>query len=107
MTRLEQLTNFLAASPNEPFIIYALAKEYEGLGQDEEALAHYDTLRTAHEDYVGTYYHLGKLLEKSNQIEAAIGIYNDGMRIAKSQNDQHAYNELAGAKLNWVDEDEV
>jgi tetratricopeptide (TPR) repeat protein len=106
MTRLEQLTQFLIATPNEPFIIYALAKEHEGLGNVDEALKYYFLLKNEHEDYVGTYYHLGKLLEKQEKLDEAVAIYIKGMEVAKKQGDNHAYSELAGAKLNLVDEDD-
>ncbi len=105
MSRLIQLQSFLDASPNEPFIIYALAKEHEGVGNTSEALSFYNRLVNEHSDYVGTYYHFGKLLEKQGELDAAVNMYVRGMEVAKSQNDNHAYSELAGAKLNLVDED--
>ena len=46
------------------------------------------------ESYVGTYYHLAKTLEKLNEIEEAISIYEKGIEIAKLLKDNHARNEL-------------
>ena len=50
-----------------------------------------------HPDYVGTYYHLGKLLEKHNDTARAIVIYQKGMEAARTKRDMHAFSELQGA----------
>ncbi|MDQ6755508.1 MAG: hypothetical protein M3004_01085, partial [Bacteroidota bacterium] len=47
--------------------------------------------------YVGTYYHLAKLLEGNNRTEEAIKIYEKGMEETKKTGDNHAYNELRAA----------
>jgi len=104
--RLKQLLDLLNETPNDPFLIYALAKEYEILSNDELALTYYQRLADEHANYVGTYYHLGKLLVRTEQYKTAIEIYEKGMKIAKQLNDQHAYNELAGAKLELGDDDD-
>lgn len=51
-------------------------------------------------DYVGTYYHLGKLYEEIEEGEKALEIYQKGIEIAKKIKDQHALSELMGAKMN-------
>lgn len=104
--RLEQLLTFLNATPNEPFIWFAIAKEYEGSQDTQNALLYYEKLTTEAPDYVGTYYHLGKLLEQLQRDKEAFVIYKKGMEIAKQQGDQHALAELAGAKLELGDEDD-
>lgn len=104
--RLQQLLDFLKNSPGNSFINFAIAKEYEGLGDDKNALAYYLQLVENDENYVGTYYHLGKLYEKFEDFEKAFSTYKQGMKIAKDQGDQHAFNELAGAKLNLGDDED-
>lgn len=98
--RLKQLNSLLEASPNDPFLLYAIAKEYEGLGDMTTAAASYLNLCTHHPEYVGTYYHYAKLLEKQENYEEALRIYSTGMLVAKKVGDQHAHGELANAKLN-------
>ena len=105
-TRLERLLGFLEESPNDTFILYALAKEYETLGNLEKALEQFTHLLIVDPNYVGAYYHLGKLHEKLDQPATAFSTYKKGMVIAKQQNDQHALNELAEAKLILGDEDD-
>lgn len=104
--RLQQLLSLLKNSPNDSFINFAVAKEYESLGDDKKALKYYLQLVEKDAMYVGTYYHLGKLYEKMEELEKAFSTYKDGMNVAKLQGDQHAYNELAGAKLNLGDDED-
>ena len=104
--RLQQLFTFLENSPKDAFITFAIAKEYEGLGDDQKALEYYLTLCKNEPDYVGTYYHLGKLYEKLEQFDTAFQTYKDGMAVAKKAGDQHALSELAGAKLGLGDEED-
>lgn len=104
--RLSQLLSFYQDAPDDPFILFALAKEYEGLGQLETALQHYLELKEKQADYVGLYYHLGKLYEVLLQQKTAWDTYTEGMKVARSIGDQHALSELAGARLNLGDEED-
>ena len=104
--RLTQLQTFLEATPNEPFLLFAIAKEYEGLKDDENTKSYYEKLVTEHENYVGTYYHLGKFYERQNLISKAIETYKKGMEVAKNACEKHAYGELSTAKMMIDDDDE-
>ena len=104
--RLEQLMGFLKASPNEPFILFAVAKEYEKLDGKEKALEFYQKLEHNNPDYIGTYYHLGKLYEQLGEDAKAFQTYKTGMEIAKKAGDQHSLSELAGAKMELGDDDD-
>jgi len=97
MSRLNQLLTMLSESPGDPFLLFALAKEYEKQNQKEEARAHYQRLLKNHPDYVGIYYHLGKLYEQLGEREMADTTYRQGMDIARDQGDHHALSELTGA----------
>ena len=96
-TRLVKLLEFLESDPNDSFILYALATEYNTLNDIENAFKYYLVLINQHPDYVGTYYHLGKLYEKENQKDKAIAIYQKGMQTARTKRDMHALSELQGA----------
>jgi tetratricopeptide (TPR) repeat protein len=96
-TRLAKLLEFLQSDPNDPFVLYALATEYNTSNDTEKALDYYLKLITDHPDYVGTYYHLGKLYQKLGQIEQALDIYQKGMAAARNKRDMHAFSELQGA----------
>ncbi|MCC7245074.1 MAG: tetratricopeptide repeat protein [Saprospiraceae bacterium] len=97
MNRLEQLLNMHQANPTDAFLTFALAKEYEGMGQDNQALEFYVNLRQTQPEYVGLYYHLGKLYERMGNAEQANEVYTAGIDMCKKVGDRHAMNELMGA----------
>jgi tetratricopeptide (TPR) repeat protein len=105
MTRLDQLFDLLKSQPNEPFLLFAVAKEYEKAKNNEKALEYYLLLKETTPQYVGTYYHLGKLYERMEEPEFAFQTYKLGMVVAKQEGDMHAFSELSGAKLS-IDDDE-
>jgi tetratricopeptide (TPR) repeat protein len=104
--RLELLKSMLEKSPKDSFLLFAIAKEYEGLGENKAALDFFLNLKKSQPDYVGLYYHLGKLYEKNDEIEKAFFTYKNGMEVAKAAGDQHSLSELAGAKLFLGDDDD-
>lgn len=104
INRLERLLEFLKNEPNDPFLKYALATEYLRLNNTEKALSFYLDLVDKHTDYIGTYYHLGKLYEQLRQNDDAIKTYEQGIAIAKKIKDQHALNELLGVYNSLKDE---
>src|ERR1700712_2096445 len=94
LSRLEKLLEFLKNEPNDEFLQYALATEYLRLNETDKALQYYEDLVNNHPDYVGTYYHLGKLYEALNRKPDAINTYNKGMEVTKAKRDNHAFSEL-------------
>ncbi len=93
-TRITRLLEFLENEPNDPFLNYALATEYVVLGERALALTYFEDLISKHPDYVGTYYHLGKLYETLGRKEEAITTYKNGIEVANKQQNAHAYNFL-------------
>jgi Tfp pilus assembly protein PilF len=71
--------------------------EYVKLGNDEVARKQFEELLDRDPGYVGSYYHLAKLLERNNDTVSAIKVYEKGMEEAKKAGDNHAYGELKGA----------
>jgi len=94
MNRISQIQEFLEESPNESFLLHALALEYIKIGDDQQAKKYFELNRELSPDYVATYYHLGKLLERTGETQAAVLIYEEGMKVAKAAGDQHAFSEL-------------
>jgi tetratricopeptide (TPR) repeat protein len=97
MDRIEKLKAFLAQNPADSFVQHALALEYIKLGRDEEAKELFQTILARDEKYIGSYYHLAKLLERIGETDEAIACYEKGMKMAKEVRDNHAYNELQAA----------
>ncbi len=105
-TRLERLIEMRKDDPKDPFLIYAVAMEYQKADQLELALTFYEELIENHPDYVGTYYHLAKLYEILKKIEEADACYQIGMKIARKLGENHAYNELQSAYRSFQGLDE-
>lgn len=103
MDRIERLQEFLKANPNDSFVQHALALEYIKIGDDATARHLFETVLQRDENYVGSYYHLGKLLERNGDSQSAIAVYEKGMIKAKDVGEQQAYNELQTAYEDLVD----
>lgn len=95
-TRLQQLLAFYADDPTDAFTIYALATEYRAQ-EPERAWEFYQKLLNEHADYVGTYYHAGKLLEEFGRKDEAEQVYRKGLVVAKKAGQQHAASEIRQA----------
>lgn len=97
MDRIEKLKALLEQNPADNFVQHALALEYIKLQREDEARIEFESLLQRDPGYVGSYYHLAKLLERSGQREAAVACYEKGMDVARQLKDMHAYNELQAA----------
>jgi Tfp pilus assembly protein PilF len=97
MDRIERLVQFLQDNPNDSFVQHALALEYIKTGDDSKAKELFEQLLNRDPAYTGSYYHLAKLLERNQDTDAAIKVYEKGMEEAKKAGDNHAYGELRGA----------
>ncbi len=99
--RLEKLLEFYKEDPNDPFTIYAIGLEYMNTDAGK-ALEYFQLLLDNHEDYTGTYYQAGKLLQTMNRKDDALIIYDKGIRICQKTSDRHALAELQAAKNNLL-----
>ncbi|PSQ97566.1 MAG: tetratricopeptide repeat protein [Bacteroidetes bacterium SW_9_63_38] len=97
--RLSQLESFYEDDPEDPFTRFALAQEHLKNDDVDEALSFFEELVETDPDYVGTYYHLGKLYERLGRTEEAITTYEQGIEVAREQKDQKNLSELQDAKL--------
>ena len=97
MNRIDKINEMLRESPTDSFLQHALALEYIKLNEDEDAKKLFETILEREPAYVGSYYHLAKLLERLNDNEAAIKVYEKGMEESKRLGDNHAFGELRSA----------
>lgn len=102
MDRIAKIKEFLEANPTDNFLRHALALEYIKTGNDADARELFEAVLTATPEYIGSYYHLAKLLEKLEHTTLAIEWYEKGMAAAKKAGDNHAYNELQAAYEDLV-----
>jgi len=102
MNRIEKLLEYLQQTPLDNFLRHALALEYIKENKDDEARVLFEAILHESPGYVGSYYHLAKLLERKGETKQAIEWYEKGMQAAKTANDKHAYNELQAAYEDLV-----
>ena len=102
MSRIQKIEEFLKDNPKDNFLRHALALEFLKIEEDEKAKLLFIEILSESPDYVGSYYHLAKLLEKLDETKLAIVYYEKGMEIAKKLKDQHSYNELQAAYEDLV-----
>jgi Tfp pilus assembly protein PilF len=102
MNRVEKILEFLALQPKDNFLRHALALEYIKIGEEVKAKELFIEILTQSPDYIGSYYHLAKVLEKLAQRQEAIDWYEKGMAAAKLAKDDHSYRELQGAYEDLV-----
>ncbi|MCW3109668.1 MAG: tetratricopeptide repeat protein [Segetibacter sp.] len=96
------MQEYLKSSPTDSFLLHALALEYIKIGDDGEARKLFESILIENPGYVGSYYHLAKLLERTGENELAIQWYEKGMTAAKEAGDQHSYNELQASYEDLV-----
>jgi Tfp pilus assembly protein PilF len=96
--RIARLQAFLKENPADSFLRHALALEYVKLGNDGDAEKLFREILDHEPGYIGSYYHLAKLLERIGQGDDAMQVYEKGMAEAKKAGDNHSYNELLSAK---------
>ncbi len=96
MSRLEILLKHLQEDPNDPFNIYAVAMEYTKTDIDK-AVKFLLLLMHEHEDYLPTYYHLGKLKHQLGNTEAAKRVFTKGIEKAEKAGEYKTLRELKNA----------
>ena len=98
MGRIEKLLEFMKTSGKDSFLQHALALEYIKIGNDTEARKLFNEILLREPTYIGSYYHLGKLLERDGDMDRAIRVYQRGMEEARKAGDDHSFSELLMAK---------
>ncbi|MCB0514867.1 MAG: hypothetical protein R2798_08190 [Chitinophagales bacterium] len=97
LDKIPHLISFLENEPDNAFLRYALAMEYVQKKEDDNALAQFELLQKAQNNYLPMYYHLAKLWERKQNPQQALAIYEQGISLAKAQNNTHALAELQNA----------
>ena len=103
MDRIGKLKEFLQADPHDAFVKHALALEYTRLGEYATARTLWEEVLERDPAYVGSYYHLGKLLEQMGEKDKAIEWYEKGMEAARKAGEMRTYNELQAAYEDLAD----
>ena len=71
MSRIEKLLEFMKTADKDSFLQHALALEYIKIDDDESARKLFNEILLREPSYIGSYYHLGKLLERVADFDKA------------------------------------
>jgi tetratricopeptide (TPR) repeat protein len=92
--RLNNLLTLQQQDPNDAFITYALALEYQSLNELENAWNHFELLLNKYPEYLPTYYQAGLFTLKQGNYKLSLELILKGIHIAKSLKDNKTLNEL-------------
>lgn len=95
-SRLDMLERYYKEDPEDPFIIYALALEYEHIDVDKAEMM-YNLLAQNHPDYLPAYYKAAHFFMDRQDLARAKSLFETGIRLAGGQGDIKTLSELKAA----------
>lgn len=95
LSRRERIEAMLVDEPDDLFLQYSLALEWDKEGKNEKSLALLRALAFGAVSYVPAYFMAGQQLARLNRIEEARAILRDGIEAARTQNESHAAGEMS------------
>lgn len=96
-SKIKQLARQIKNNPGDSFSKFALALEFRKKGEFKKARILFEDILSSDPDYVGVYYHLGKLYEALDQLDDAQTLYQEGIAVANEQDEQRTEKELKEA----------
>jgi predicted RNA polymerase sigma factor len=95
--RLQLLEKLVTEGSADPFHAYALALEYKRQQRFDQALATFESLRTAHPGYLPMYMMAGQMLAALDRAAEATLWFEQGLGVARQQGDAKTTRELEDA----------
>lgn len=99
-SKIKQLARQIRNNPGDSFSKFALALEFRKQGKLNNARIFFEDILKNDPDYVGVYYHLGKLYEMQNRNRDAKRMYELGIPKAEHQKKNRTKFELQEALQN-------
>ncbi|HET6528548.1 MAG TPA: tetratricopeptide repeat protein [Balneolaceae bacterium] len=96
-SKIKQLARQIKANPRDSFSKFALALEFRKQGNLKKTRILFEDILAADPDYLGIYYHLGKLYETLDRAADAQKLYKTGIKIASKQKEARTKLELGEA----------
>ncbi len=93
-SKIKQLARQIKNNPGDSFSKFALALEFRKEGELKKARILFEDILSSDPNYVGVYYHLGKLYEVLDRLNDAQNLYQKGITIANKQDKQRTEKEL-------------
>lgn len=94
---IRKLATYVKKNPDDSFSKFALALEFQKQGDYKRSRMFFEDILEKDPEYVGVYYHLGKLYEMTDQLSDAKKMFEQGITIAGSQQEERTKSELKEA----------
>jgi Tfp pilus assembly protein PilF len=94
---MQKLRGMLEKSPDDTFLLYAMAMEFKKSGDSGSAIEYFDKVIQRDWGYCYAYHQKGQILESRGEAEAARQAYREGIDAAVRKGDAHAREEIAAA----------
>jgi hypothetical protein len=94
-TRREKLEAMLKSEPDDAFLRYGLAGEYDNEGRLDEAVALYRGLMADSPPHVPSFFRCAQLFVREDRIAEARTLLRDGIEAARREGNAHAAGEMA------------
>lgn len=93
-SRREKIEALLAAEPNDAFLRYGLAVEYDNEGRHDESIALFESLTRDSPPHVPSFFRGAQLLVRLDRVNEARDWLRRGIEEARRQGDLHAAGEM-------------
>ncbi len=94
-TRREKIEAMLASEPDDTFLRYSLAMEYDKEERHAESLAAFEELMQATPPYVPAFFMAAQQQARLNAVDQARNFLRTGIEEARHQGDSHAAAEMS------------
>lgn len=95
--KIKKLAGYVKQNPGDSFSKFALALELMKQNEVSKARVLFESVLAQDPDYLGVYYHLGKLYERIELNKEAVSLYQEGAELARKQGNQRTEAELKDA----------
>lgn len=95
--KIKQLARQIKNNPGDSFSKFALALEFRKEGELKNARILFEDILQNDPEYVGVYYHLGKLYEATDRLKDAKKLYKSGIEVAGKKKKARTKSELEEA----------
>ena len=92
---IQNLEKMLAAGRDNALLRFSLGNEFSKLSQFDQAAVHLQQAVTFDPNYSAAWKLLGKALNETGQLAAALEAYQNGIAVAEKRGDKQAAKEMA------------
>lgn len=96
---ISRLAKNIQQDPSDTFSKFALALELLKDDRVEKAQLLFEAILKQDPDYLGVYYHLGKLYQRREMYSHAKEMFSKGIKLAEKKNESRTKSELSEALI--------